>query len=213
MFSSKRFAIHQTEADVENLKNQISTVSNDIEDIKRRLNKPDCCFDDDENHLVITTLDGKQFHVNELDIEECCPMLKHVSTIYYEREVKHFKVDIESDIMTEIISFISCGRFTENVHFTGPLFKIITMLELDIMRIVGEFLLIRHINILTIFSLLRFAVKYKLAILEEKIITTIAAHYELFKIHLEWIPFSQSLLPVTVKIFEKIKFYQNKIEN
>lgn len=199
----------QIEADIEILKKEISNELDEIIILKLQAES----YFQYNLHQIIVTPDGTKFYMSELDIEECCPMINEISTIYYESGVKHLRVDIESDIMAEIFSFIYYGRFTNNVQFTGSLFKIITMLELDLMRIVGEFLLIRQINFLTIFSLLQFSVKYKLSILEEKIITTIAAYYDIFKGHQEWIPFARNNLPVTVKIFERIKFYQNKLES
>lgn len=194
------FEINSSKADIDN---DLSSILGAISKITWESERPQCCFE--ENHLVIVTSDGKGFHVNELQIEEKCPLLKEISTIYHERGSKHYKIEIDSSIMAEIVSYITLGVLTVNCRFTARLFKVIRMLELHDLQLIGEYDFLEDLSTDNVFAFLKFADENKLEFLEKEVLNFISVNFAAVRSHQNWVNFARNNPVLTGKIFDSMK--------
>lgn len=203
MNSSAMSKIKSTESYIDSLEKQLSNLQEEITKITWELDRPECCFE--ENHLVIVTAEGKEFHVNELVIEQKCPLLKEIATISYDKGVKHMQIAIDTPVMAEIISYLTVGIFTPICRFSARYFRIMRMLELYEMQLIGEFDLLNDLDTGNVFAFLNFAEENKLKFMESEILKFVYVNFDIVKNHHGWTNFTRKNPIMTAKIFEMMK--------
>lgn len=181
-----------TEEDIKNLEEEISHLTEEIQKLMWEMDSPQCCLED-EFHLIIVTSDNKGIHTNELFVEEKCPYLKEISNIYFERGVKHFKVEIEFKIMAEIVKFIEYGADgISECKYSEKLVKTINMLEMKELKEAAEIAFLWEMSYGNALELLKFAEKNALKIMKHRVIEFIASNFENMSNHHQWKSFSEN---------------------
>lgn len=205
MFHQREIKIFKLEKEIKQIQREMMNVQSDIQSLLLELQKPNCCFED-KNHVIIVTSDSKWYHMNVHFLEEKCPQLKEIAGISIERGQLYYRVDIDSSIMGEIMNYWNHQTVSPNCKFTIEFTKIVKMLEIEELANLCEISLLKTLTVDNSIKMLDFSVVYSLNFLKEMIVEFITKNYEEIKTHRQWNDFCQNHFQLNIEILSKLEF-------